>query len=53
MNARARPAVHHDGNVAESLPGDGKQDVRIARIHVHFVDAGVLIVVLGVTDAIT
>ena len=53
MNARARAAVHEHGDVAEALPARGVQDVRIARVHVDFGDAGVGVVLGRVAEAVT
>ena len=42
-DARARPAVDHRPHVAATLPRAGVEHVGIAGIHVHLVDAGVLV----------
>ena len=44
MYAGAGATVDEDCNVAQALPRDGVHDIRVARIHVNFVDARILIV---------
>ena len=44
VNTTAWPTVHQYGDIAQALPTDSIEHIRIARVHVDFGDAGVLVI---------
>ena len=53
VNARPGSTVHQHRYVTQPLPGDRKHHVRIARVHMHFIDARILVVPVRVAEAVT
>ena len=52
MNAGSRTAIDEHGHIAQSLPRNGIQQIRVARVHVNFGNPRVLIIVVRIADAI-